>query len=129
MEVYKLVKTSDAPDVPGLERFGHQTELPTPHFEVPAAAYYAVAADAILNHVDYRFVPGVGTARIEWYDVAAFAVFYSALYPPKFYRIGCVHEWAPLPKTGAGEVPKIGRGRHVDQCAKCGIIQETDSSD
>ena len=95
---------------------------------------------------DKDYLKGKGTyipVKVLWFENCAFVVtmpkdwgqneqggiIYNDL--PRYYKVGCDHEFVALNVKEAAEigVTHFGRCYHVEKCQKCGLVTEYESSD
>lgn len=134
-----------------LEDFGDYNTMPQPYQEIDEDSFWYYWETSNKRGCEFRQVANVDkhyylrNIYIFWCEDSGIAVmppqdwttdetrFARIRYKdkPRFFRIGCKHEWVELkPEEAAKQgIHHLGRNYHVEMCKKCGMIREYDSSD
>ncbi|RDJ34933.1 MAG: hypothetical protein DWQ19_08855 [Crenarchaeota archaeon] len=124
---------------------GDFNHLPKPYRKATWHEYWHVAGRSRPDYTEFRQVQ-IGkmfrSLTIEWYFNCAFAILQPQKWTlkegkihwqesPKYYLIGCDHEYRELSHQECHEagISHYGNCWHVNRCDKCDHVESYDSSD
>lgn len=133
-----------------LEDFGNYNTMPQPYREIDEDSFWYYWETCNKRACEFRQIAegkyhSLRNTYIFWCEDFGIAVmmprswkiderkFAGIRYKdrPKFFRIGCEHEWKELSPEESKKygICHMGKSYHVIRCVKCGAIREYDSSD